>query len=55
MRGLPWPLPSVVAGSFRTALVKAGSGDFSGDIPQRLMKIAVAGVFPVHGGDTILR
>ena len=31
MRGLPWPLPSVVAGSFRTALVKAGSGDFSGD------------------------
>jgi CRISPR-associated protein Cmr3 len=48
MRGLPWPLPSVVAGSFRTALVKAGSGDFSGDIPQRLMQIAVAGVFPVH-------
>lgn len=48
MRGLPWPLPSVVAGSFRTALVKAGDGDFSGDMPQRLMQIAVAGVFPVH-------
>ena len=51
MRGLSWPLPSVFAGSFRTALVKAGSGDFSGDIPQRLMQIAVAGAFPVHGGE----
>lgn len=50
MRGLPWPLPSVVAGSFRTALVKAGTADFSGDMPQRLMRIAVAGVFPVHDG-----
>jgi CRISPR-associated protein Cmr3 len=49
MRGLPWPLPSVVAGSFRTALVKATPGlDFSGDMPERLLKIAVAGVFPVH-------
>lgn len=48
MRGLPWPLPSVVAGSFRTAYVKAGSDDFSGDMPQRLMRIAVSGVFPVH-------
>jgi CRISPR-associated protein Cmr3 len=54
MRGLPWPLPSVVAGSFRTALVKAGSGDFSGDIPQRLMQIEVAGAFPVHGGELYL-
>jgi CRISPR-associated protein Cmr3 len=54
MRGLPWPLPSVVAGSFRTALVKAGSGDFSGDIPQRLMQIAVAGVFPVRDGGLYL-
>ncbi len=54
MRGLPWPLPSVVAGSFRTALVKAGSGDFSDDIPKRLLQIAVAGVFPVHGGELYL-
>lgn len=54
MRGLPWPLPSVVAGSFRTALVKAGSGDFSGDIPQRLLQIAVAGVFPVHANELYL-
>jgi len=49
MRGLPWPLPSVVAGSFRTALVKAGTGDFSGDMPTTLLeKVHVAGVFPVH-------
>lgn len=49
MRGLPWPLPSVVAGSFRTALVKATNDlDFSGDMPQRLFQVAVAGVFPVH-------
>lgn len=55
MRGLPWPLPSVVAGSFRTALVKAGTSlDFSSDMPQRLMKIAVAGVFPVHKGELYL-
>lgn len=54
MRGLPWPLPSVVAGSFRTALVKSGTGDFSGDIPRRLMRIAVAGVLPVHDGELYL-
>lgn len=55
MRGLPWPLPSVVAGSFRTALVKAGVDlDFSGDMPQRLMQVAVAGVFPVHDGNLYL-
>lgn len=55
MRGLSWPLPSVVAGSFRTALVKSNGGlDFSGDIPQRLMQIAVAGVFPVHGSELYL-
>lgn len=51
MRGLPWPLPSVVAGSFRTALVKATGGNFSDDVPQRLMdEIAVAGVLPAHNG-----
>ncbi|MFQ3582160.1 type III-B CRISPR module-associated protein Cmr3 [Chloracidobacterium validum] len=48
MRGLPWPLPSVVAGSFRTALAKACGQDFSDDILPRLMQIAVAGAFPVH-------
>ncbi|GIW78266.1 MAG: CRISPR-associated protein Cmr3 [Gemmatales bacterium] len=48
MRGLPWLLPSVVAGSFRTALVKAGTGDFSGNVPDQLKQISVAGVFPVN-------
>lgn len=48
MRGMAWPLPSVVAGSFRTALVKGSLGlDFSENMPQRLMQIAVAGVFPI--------
>jgi len=48
MRGLPWPLPSVVAGAFRTTLVKANPElDFAGDMPQRLMQVAVAGTFPV--------
>jgi CRISPR-associated protein Cmr3 len=51
MRGLSWPLPSVVAGSLRTALVKATDRlDFSGGLPRRLMQVAVAGVFPVHRG-----
>jgi CRISPR-associated protein Cmr3 len=50
MRGLPWLLPSVVAGAFRTTLVKASPGlDFAGNSPQELMKIAVAGAFPTHG------
>ena len=49
MRSLLWPLPSVVAGAFRTALVKAMPHvDFSGNMPQRLMQIGVAGLFPVH-------
>ena len=47
MRGLNWPLPSVVAGSFRTALVKAsGNLNFDGDMPSKLMAMDVAGVFP---------
>ena len=48
MRGLPWLLPSVVAGAFRTALVKADSDlDFSGNMPEELMKTSVAGMLPV--------
>ena len=55
MRGLNWPLPSVVAGSFRTALVKAHPDlDFGGDVPQRLMAIEVAGAFPTAGGELYL-
>src|SRR5262249_2322923 len=47
MKGLEWPYPSVVAGSFRTALVKTTGGDFTGNTPRKLMGIQVAGVFPV--------
>ncbi len=47
MKGMGWPYPSVVAGSFRTALVKATGRDFSSTMPEELMKIPVAGVFPV--------
>lgn len=55
MRGMSWPLPSVVAGSFRTALVKADSKlDFADDMPQRLMAIEVAGVFPTVGSELYL-
>ena len=53
MRGMSWPLPSVLAGSFRTALVKSIDRlDFSDTMPQRLMQVAVAGAFPVrmHNG-----
>lgn len=47
MRGLNWPLPSVVAGSLRTALVKANPNlDFSGYMPRQLLDVDVAGVFP---------
>ena len=49
MKGLPWPLPSVVAGSFRSALAKANpaivSWDSTGALP--LEKTCVYGPFPV--------
>ncbi|MGO8896914.1 MAG: type III-B CRISPR module-associated Cmr3 family protein [Isosphaeraceae bacterium] len=55
MRGLNWPLPSVVAGSFRTALVKAHPDlDFGGDVPRRVMAIEVAGAFPTVGEELYL-
>ncbi len=47
MHGIAWPLPSVVAGSFRTALVKSRADlDFTKTMPRQLMAIKVAGVFP---------
>jgi CRISPR-associated protein Cmr3 len=56
MRGLPWPLPSVVAGAFRTAVVTChGKLDFSGDMPQRLLRqVSVHGVFPTVGHELYL-
>ena len=47
MRSLTWPLPSVVAGSFRTALVKSNpEWDFTKRTPIGVMRCEVAGVFP---------
>lgn len=55
MRGLGWPSPSVVAGAFRTALVKAHPNlDFTGDMPQWLMATEVAGMFPTMGSELYL-
>jgi CRISPR-associated protein Cmr3 len=54
MKSLSWPYPSVVAGSFRTALVKATGGDFAGDTPRKLMGLPVAGAFPVAEGSLYL-
>lgn len=51
MRSLSWPLPSVVAGSFRTALVKANPGlDFTKATPLDVLRVEVAGAFPMNGG-----
>lgn len=51
MRSLGWPLPSMIAGAFRTTLVKASPGQtFEGDVPRRLTEIGVAGAFPVVEG-----
>lgn len=54
MRGLSWLFPSVLAGAFRTALVKSGTGDFSSPTPSRLRQIAVAGPLPVADGQLYL-
>jgi CRISPR-associated protein Cmr3 len=55
MRGLSWPLPSVVAGSFRTALLKANpSLDFTKNTPSELLRVEVAGVFPTVGQELYL-
>lgn len=49
MRPLPWVLPSVVAGSLRTALVKASPNlQFDNSVLTLLAGISVAGFFPVH-------
>ncbi len=54
MRGMSWFLPSVVAGAFRTALVKSGTGDFAPPVPDQLRKIAVAGPLPAAEGKLYL-
>jgi CRISPR-associated protein Cmr3 len=55
MRSLAWPLPSTVAGALRTALVKANPDlDFMGEMPQQLMAVEVAGLFPTRNGELYL-
>lgn len=55
MRSLNWPLPSMIAGSLRTALGKlAGKGDFSSETARELLQVAVAGVFPTVDGQLYL-
>ena len=47
MRAIGWPLPSVVAGSLRTAIGKVAAREFSAATAQELLQVAVVGVFPV--------
>lgn len=46
MRPVSWPLPSVVAGSFRTLLGKLKDPSFGGDLPARLRQVEVRGFLP---------
>ncbi|MCZ2340778.1 MAG: type III-B CRISPR module-associated protein Cmr3 [Bacteroidales bacterium] len=55
MRGLPWPLPSAVAGSARRACVlNQPSGEFDPETIQKLLNIEVSGLFPVLSGKLYL-
>ena len=47
MRSLEWPLPSVIAGSLRSALGNSANREFSSTVAQELLRVEVAGVFPV--------
>ncbi|MGH8012913.1 MAG: type III-B CRISPR module-associated Cmr3 family protein [Candidatus Binataceae bacterium] len=47
MRGLDWVLPSVLAGALRTTLGKAEKRDFSIDVAEDLLRVEVAGPFPL--------
>jgi CRISPR-associated protein Cmr3 len=54
MRTAGWPLPSVVAGSLRTAIAKAAKREFSAATAQDLLEVAVGGVLPVADGKLYL-
>lgn len=54
MRAVGWPLPSVVAGSLRTAIGKTATKTFSTAVAQELLQVAVAGVLPVSKGQLYL-
>ncbi len=46
MRPVGWPLPSVVAGSFRTLLGKLKDPTFGGDLSEQLKQVKVHGFLP---------
>lgn len=55
MRSLAWPLPSVVAGSFRTGMVKGNGQDFyGGNIRDSLIALEIWGGFPLADGQLYL-
>jgi CRISPR-associated protein Cmr3 len=54
MRSLEWPLPSVIAGSLRSALGNSANREFSLAVAQELLQVEVAGVFPVAGNKLFL-
>jgi CRISPR-associated protein Cmr3 len=54
MRSLPWPMPSVVAGSLRTALGKAAGKVFCDATSKTLLQVAVGNVFPTGDGQLYL-
>jgi hypothetical protein len=54
MRGLPWPLPSAVAGSARRAMViNQANRKFDSETIDKLLHVEVAGLFPVVEGKTL--
>lgn len=54
MRSVNWPLPSVIAGSLRTALGTGAGREFSLETAAELLRVSVAGVFPTVDGKIYL-
>lgn len=58
MRSLDWPLPSVLAGSLRSALGKSADRDFSGETAVEtatdLLRVQIAGPLPQSDGQLYL-
>jgi CRISPR-associated protein Cmr3 len=54
MRSAPWPLPSAVVGSLRSAIGKRVDPGFSPATVQELLQIEIAGLFPVADGELYL-
>jgi len=53
MRSLVWPLPSVVAGSLRTAIGKSAEKTFTAQDSRDLFELEVSGLFPVTENSTL--